>query len=73
MRVRFIMIFGLCVGVLLVTLLNLLTPLNKLNAGEISVCAALGMGIAAICDRIVRRAKSKAGAGNARKRRKRSV
>ena len=73
MRVRFVIIVGLCVGVLLVTLLDLLTPFNKVNAGEISVCAALGLGIAAIFDRIIRRAKPVTGAGKANKKRKRSV
>lgn len=73
MRVRFVIIVGLCVSVLLVTLFDLLTPLNKLNAAEISVCAALGLGIAAIFDRIIRRGKPVTGTANTKQKRKKSV
>ena len=55
MRVKFVVVSGLAIGVLLAALLNVLTPRNKLKPSEVEVCAAFGLGLGLGLERLTRR------------------
>jgi len=55
MRVKFVVVSGLVIGVLLTVLFNVLTPGNKLKPTEVEVCVAIGLCLGLVFERLTRR------------------